>query len=218
MPTKKAKSTIVSYILDETVSMLNCKTATISGYNEYVGTLKNQAKKDKSNILFTLTKFNSNRVEIIHDAIEISKVPDLNAKSYIPDALTPLYDAIGQTVSSIDAAIKNKKEKPSVLIVIMTDGQENASKEYTLDKIRALIKDHEKLGWTFVYMGANQDAWAVGATFGMDKGNTLSYTPQTTGQTFATAATATRSYLRSGSVKTATFFTDPNNASTNGGE
>ncbi|NIP23783.1 MAG: VWA domain-containing protein, partial [Phycisphaerae bacterium] len=118
-----AKKKYVSFILDETGSMLSVKDQTISGYNEYLDTLKQE--KD---VLFTLTKFNSAKVEVVYDAVKIKDVELLTADTYHPTATTPLYDAIGTTITSLEKATKNKKGKK--LVVIQTDGLENASKEF----------------------------------------------------------------------------------------
>lgn len=157
--------TRVNFILDETGSMCSCARETISGFNEYIQTLK----KDAKDILFSLTKFNSSRVEVTHKDIPLAEVAVLTDQNYRPDNLTPLYDAIGKTIAEL------KDIEGKVLVVVMTDGEENASKEYSRDKIFALIKEKEKVGWTFLYLGANQDSWANAQQFGFSKGNVTNF-------------------------------------------
>jgi hypothetical protein len=162
---KKTKELHVSFLLDRTGSMSSCLQATISGFNEYTNTLK----KDKKNkYLFTLTQFDSKSIDTIQNKVTIAKVIKLDAKNYRPRDCTNLYDAIGKTITELG------KEK-DVLFVIQTDGQENASKEFTREKISELIKQKESDGWTFVYLGANQDAWSVGQSFGINGANTFTY-------------------------------------------
>ena len=149
---KKSKRTIVSIILDETGSMQSCKQATISGFNEYLKTLK----KIKNQTLLTLTKFNSSKTEIVYKNKGLKDVPELNDQGYMPDQLTPLYDAIGKTLNSLK---KEVKKGDRIISVIITDGEENASIEYKRDDMFTLIKELEKKGWNFVFLNANQDSW-----------------------------------------------------------
>ena len=204
---KKTKPMLVNFVLDETGSMDICRDATITGYNEYVASLK----KNKAKVLFTLTKFDSTHITIVHDAVPIKEVSDLTHATYEPGAMTPLYDAIAHTIKSIEVSIKKKKVKPSVLCVIMTDGEENASKEYTRDAVFALIKDKEKEGWTFAYLGANQDAYAVSQSIGIAKGSTMNYagTPGGTQSAMKTLRTATQLYSDAGAqAASESFFSD----------
>ncbi len=162
--------TIVNFILDETGSMNSCKEATISGFNEYVEGLKKQKE-----VTFSLTRFNSNKVWVEYADVPIKDVKELT--DYNPAACTPLFDAIGRTITKVSAKIKRtqKKEKAKVLCIIMTDGEENSSKEYTRKKVFSLIKAKEKDTWSFVYLGADQDAWSNAKGLGLLKGNVMAY-------------------------------------------
>lgn len=192
----------ISFVLDETGSMQTVKGQTISGFNEYVKTLR--AEKNAGDIRFTLTKFSSARVRVVHDGVKLDKVELLTGDSYNPANLTPLYDAIGRTIRSIEG----KTKKTNVLIVIQTDGQENASKEFTRDGIFSLISEKKKAGWTFVFLGADQDAWAAGYALGLDKGNVMSYASADTGKAFQRAAAGTVSYTQRGGGQTSDFFAE----------
>lgn len=195
-PAEQAKSisgpTLVAFLLDETGSMSVCKQATISGFNEYIQTLKGS----KHDISFTLTKFNSSKKEAIYDCVDIKKVKELNDSSYTPENNTPLYDAIGATIKSIESNPKSKKTK--TLVVIQTDGEENDSHEFTREKICDLIKQKEKQGWTFVFLGANVDAYKVGASIGVKTSNTANYSVAKTGKVFNSMAVATMNYASTG--------------------
>jgi hypothetical protein len=163
--------TIVNFLLDETGSMLNCKQATIDGFNEYLDTLR----QSKENIKFTLTTFNSKSVDTRCVNEAVSKVKKLTNKTYKPDMLTPLYDAMGQTIRETEEAIKKSKlkTKPKVLFVVMTDGEENASKEFTRKDMITRIKEKEKDGWTFLFLGADFDSYIEGMKVGMRAGGCL---------------------------------------------
>jgi len=157
-PTPKVskKEKHISFILDETGSMMSIKDKTISDFKEYIQSIKSCKG------VFTLTKFNSNKVEVVYTK-PIKDVPELTKTTYLPDATTPLYDAIGKTIKALEV----DEGKQELLVVILTDGQENASKEYDKKAIQALMKEKESKGWTFVYLGVGQAAWDEGHKMGM---------------------------------------------------
>ncbi|MDP9132785.1 MAG: hypothetical protein M3M98_06600 [Nitrospirota bacterium] len=119
----KAPAAYVTLILDETGSMQDCKGAAIAGINAY---------------LFTLTLFNSDKLEVPHHAVPAIRVPDLTEESYQPAASTPLYDAIGRTLATAAHEAASEARK---LCVILTDGLENASREYTREGITGMIME-----------------------------------------------------------------------------
>jgi hypothetical protein len=181
----------ISYILDETGSMQSVKDATISGFNEYIGTLKNKlARKVK----FFLTKFNAKKIEQVYDGVELGFVGALNSDNYKPDEMTPLYDAVGRTINKISALAKPKDK---VLVVVQTDGLENASKEYSQKAVVALVEEKKKLGWEFVFLGAdlekyNTTAALTGASIGI--GNTVDYKGMSTRSMYEHLAINTVAY------------------------
>lgn len=191
----KNKTKNVHIILDETGSMSTCKAATISGFNEYINNLKRE-----KNINVTLTTFNSNKIDIVYKNKNVTNIVELTNERYNPDFTTPLYDAVGKTIREIDDA-KNKEN----LIVVITDGEENSSKEYTRQMIFEKIKEKEKLGWTFVFMGANQDAWAEGYKIGALQGNTMNFDTKNMRATFCALSNSTRTWAQSGK-QTSNFF------------
>ena len=122
--------------------------------------------------------------------------------------MTALYDAIGQTVRSTQKEVKDNDE---VLVVIMTDGHENMSMEFDQQAIFKLISDlEENANWTFVYLGADQDSFGIGASMGIKSGNTMNY--RATGQSHSSAVqnltTATLARKRSVDTKTSSFYGD----------
>jgi len=200
---KKSKL-YVSFVLDETGSMAGVAAQTISGFNEYIETLK----KDSSSAaaVFTLTQFNSEHTAVVYSNVPLSEVKPLSRETYQPNGLTPLYDAIGATIRALDTQIG--KTKATALVVIQTDGEENHSKEYTRQSIFSLIDEKKNLGWTFVFLGADQDAWLTSQALGIARGNTVSYDSKMTDITFRAVATATVSYARSGGSQTSTLMDD----------
>ena len=127
----------VTLIFDESGSMQSCKGAAIAGLNLYVATLR----QEPADTRFTLTLFNSGKTEVRYQASPVSIVQDLDVETYRPDHGTPLYDAIGHTLSAAQQEVLTDARK---LCVILTDGEENASEEYTRTKIFALINACEK--------------------------------------------------------------------------
>jgi hypothetical protein len=194
---KAAKELLVSFILDETGSMEVCKSATMSGFNEYIQSLKKQ-----KGVKMTLTKFNSNKVEVVYTAKPIAEVPELTEATYQPIDCTPLYDAVGKTITAVEKAATHGR----VLIAIQTDGLENASKEYTQQQIQDMIKAKEALGWTFAYLGAGKDAWAAGIQMGIAKGNITNFDPNNPKASFNNLSNATLCYCASSGRQTHTFF------------
>ena len=178
---KKLPEFHVVFVLDRSGSMGSLQEKTIDGVNEYVSGLK----KTDGDAKFTLASFsdgsswgsvkNGDTVKYIVDGTVMADVRDLTKEDYDPAGGTPLYDAIGIVVDKIEADYATKKKKPRVLMMIMTDGLENASKKHTKESISTLIKRKEEEGWQVGYMGANQDAWAVASSIGIRKGNSLNY-------------------------------------------
>lgn len=193
--------TIVNVLLDETGSMMSCKEETIKGFNEYIQTLKNEKN---SQINLSLTTFNSNKVGVKYLDKPIKNVEELNNDSYNPDAMTPLFDAIGKTSSQLDMRIGDKK--PKVVFVVITDGQENNSTEYNKQAIQELIKEKENEGWVFTFLGAGIDAWASYNDLGLHKGNVRSMNKKDIRVGFVAAGQSTTLYARSSNRGTKTFF------------
>lgn len=192
---KKENKTLVSFVLDETGSMQTCKQATISGFNEYVESLSRKTK----GTVFQLTRFNSEKVDT-SKPVPIGDAEKLTDKNYQPDHNTPLYDAIGKTIN----ALGSPRER--VLFVIMTDGEENSSQEFTRDSIFKLIKEKEKENWSFVFLGANQDSWETGRSIGLAKGNTANFDTKNMKGAMSSLAGQTVCFCNSASRTTTRFF------------
>ena len=187
------KDVIVGFVLDMSCSMDSIRKQTIDGFNEYIDSLK---MDESSDIRFCFTLFNSSKIDV-KSAIPVSKVKALSYSTYMPDALTPLYDAVGDMIMSIHE-LDELVDK--VLLVIMTDGLENFSKRYTFKTISALIKEcQDEYDWGVVYLGANQDAWAVGTSIGIPGANTYTYqsTPVGVTNTFKDVINSTQGYITS---------------------
>lgn len=152
-------------ILDESGSMESIKPQAINGYNETVQTIKAAQQKhtEKQEHFVTLVSFNSSGIKTLCEKAPAEQVQELCEKTYHPDCCTPLYDAIGMILTkfrySLDENADNK-----VLVTIITDGEENSSKEYSGEMIKKLVDELKSKGWVFVYIGANQDVEKVAAS------------------------------------------------------
>ncbi len=114
--------------------------------------------------------------DVVIDAKPLSLITSI-AGRFVPRGMTPLYDAIGLLLDRAERRLTRTGADPAdQLVVIMTDGMENASRECTPDGIFERIAELRKAGWTFVFLGANQDSYATGSTLGVVAGNTSNYT------------------------------------------
>ncbi|MFZ4413809.1 MAG: vWA domain-containing protein [Bacteroidales bacterium] len=144
----------IVFVIDESGSMSGSNDDVIGGFNSYIDT---QRKETKGKVTVSLYKFNHEVSRVIHDK-PIKDIKDLSTTDYIPGGFTALYDAIGKAIHDTDKQITNQndnKKPDSVMFVIITDGQENSSKEFSSQALKTLIATHEDLlKWYFVYLGS----------------------------------------------------------------
>jgi len=151
------------FILDRSGSMAGIESDTIGGFNSFI----KQHKKNK-NTRVTTVLFDDN-YEVLYERKPIEEVSKLTPKEYYVRGCTALMDAIGKTINSLAKKIKNNK----VLFVITTDGLENASREYSKEKVRKLIEKHSN--WEFIYIGADIDSYSEASQIGIRTTNTANY-------------------------------------------
>lgn len=196
---KTVGETLVNFILDKSGSMESVKSATISGFNEYINTLK----KDGNKYSFSLTLFDT-QIETPFINTPLNEVDNLDAEKYDTNGSTALYDAVCTTIKKVDEKVGQK-----VITIIMTDGEENASKEYTQVQMKAMIAEREKKGnWSFVYLGANQDSYVNAQKFGISQMNTSNFVATDAGITRSMnlMASNTASFATSSLNATSAFF------------
>jgi uncharacterized protein YegL len=147
-------------IIDESGSMQSIKQAAINNVNETIQTIRSAQKKhEEQEHYVSLVTFNDD-VKSIYECIPVNEVMEITENNYRPDCCTALFDAMG---ISLNALRKKVAEDDKVLVTIVTDGYENASKEYSGKAIKALVDELKAKDWVFAYIGANQDVEAVAA-------------------------------------------------------
>ena len=174
--------TDITILLDRTGSMEQIKADTIGGFNRFLS----EQQAVPGDALLSLIQFDSqDPFEVVYKASPIKDAKPLTVQTYIPRAMTPLLDAIGRTVNDIGArigALSGTDRPDKVILVILTDGLENASKEFTQEKVFQMLKHQQEVyKWQVVYLGANQDAIAEGAKIGSPFASSMTYAPTTDG-------------------------------------
>ncbi len=170
----KNNYTELVFILDRSGSMAGLEKDTIGGYNA----LLEKQKREKGKARITTVLFDD-RYELLHRMMPLKEVLPLTDKEYFVRGSTALLDAVGLTISQMVAVHKSEKpeDKPGkVLFVITTDGYENASREYTQEKVKKMIETQKKkYGWEFLFLGANIDAEAAAEQYGISRDRAVTY-------------------------------------------
>jgi len=170
----KKDLTELVFILDRSGSMSGLESDTIGGYNAM---LKKQ-QQEAGEAVVTTVLFDD-QYELLHDRINIKGIRPISIREYYVRGCTALLDAIGKTIQKIANVQQHTSEEEraeKVLFVITTDGMENASQEYSYQKIRALVeKQQKKYGWEFIFLGANIDAIAAAADLGISADRSANY-------------------------------------------
>ena len=168
-------TTEIACIIDMSGSMTPIRNDAIGGFNTFLQ--DQQRLPDKANM--TTVLFDDQYI-LLNDGVDVQKVKPLNSKTYVPRGSTALYDAIGRTINAIDARVSGKKDQKAI-VAILTDGQENASREFHKAKIMDLIKDREKAGWMFIYLSASASAFADASAIGISSANTMPFSHDSRG-------------------------------------
>lgn len=155
----------IAMVLDRSGSMSGTEEKTVEAINGFIRQM--QGDSLGKNAAFTLMTFDSQGFDVIRRGA-VSEVKPLEQKEFSPRAATPLYDAVGDTASKMTGTEKN-------MLVILTDGLENASKKFTQASLRALIEEKRKTGWIIIYLGANIDAWKQAESIGVPGNQAMNF-------------------------------------------
>ncbi len=197
----KKDLTELVFILDKSGSMGGLEADTIGGYNSMLK--KQQAAEGECRITTVLF---DNDYHLLHDRIDLKAVSEMTGKDYAVGGSTALLDAIGRTIRKIGNAQKHTAEDfraEKVLFVIITDGEENASREYSAGRIREQIQRQKtEYGWEFIFLGANIDAVHTAGQFGIAPDRTADYLAdrEGTGLNFNVMGAAVAAFRKTGSI------------------
>ena len=191
----------ISVVLDRSGSMARIADDVVGGFNTF---LDEQRKQDGGGRV-TLAQFDGqDPFEVLIDGGDLDSVKDLDPARYIPRGNTPLYDAVGRMIAKIDAEIVERADagKPieDQVVVIVTDGYENASREFSGQMLTELIDARRGRAWAFVFLGADESTFEEGEAIGVSSANTAQWdaTGEGTAAMFSQVSQATSSYRAMG--------------------
>ena len=193
--------THIVLVLDRSGSMEAIKSDAIGGYNEFIKS--QQAVPGKAT--FSLAQFNHN-YDLVQDFVDLKNAKVLDNKNYQPGGTTALLDAVGRTALAVGerlSALEQGARPGKVVFVILTDGMENASKDYTRDRIKEIIKEQQEIyKWQFVFLSSDIDSFHDAQKWGIPASNTLSMgaTSESAKLAFASIGATLCSYRRGASA------------------
>jgi hypothetical protein len=178
----KNKTTLYHFIVDQSGSMSGMESQTIAGFNTQLKTIQElkQTHVDQT-YLCSLTFFNHDVIDRIRHS-DVGQIQELSIDTYVPNGTTALLDGIGKSIYSIKQRFGQDiaEDKMSVVLIIITDGHENASKMYSYHDVAHLIKDLDETGkWTFSFLGADFDAIHTSHMLNIRKENVMNFSKST---------------------------------------
>jgi len=171
--------THISMVIDRSGSMESIRGDTIEGLNTFL----DEQRKTPDNTRITYVQFDD-QYEVVYDNVEVQFIPRITRETFVPRNMTALLDAIGKTINrtaSFIAALPEYERPNKIIFVIVTDGHENASRNFTRDAVHELVTAKQKEDWQFVFLAANQDAIATGSSYGIRGTSNMTYTAGKTG-------------------------------------
>ena len=181
----------IRVVLDRSGSMQSCKVVTIEALNTYLKELK---KEKIWNASLTLSTFDSISIDIPISRRPIKRLRKFSLDLLQPRGGTPLFDAIGLAIHDLEQ-IKESTDENKVLVIV-TDGYENASREYTSENISSKIIEKEEAGWLIIYLGADHDAFKQSNSLNFDRERSMRYSKTDSEDTFRAVTRTTLDYSR----------------------
>lgn len=174
-------TTHITVILDRSGSMESIREDVIGGFNVFL--VRQQAEPGEATL--SLIQFDSqDAYEVLLHFVPLAQVPPLSAERYVPRASTPLLDALGRGITDLDAtltAMPISQRPGQVVVVVVTDGLENASREFSHAQVRAMIAAHEAQGWQFVFLSADLAALDEAERIGFGPSHSMAFDPDRQG-------------------------------------
>lgn len=197
----------VSFLVDRSGSMQGLEADVVGGFNQFAA----EQRRQPGDCRLTLVQFDSqDPFEVIHDARPLAEVDELTLDRYQPRGTTPLLDALGALIESVDRRLDERGgSAEDQVLVVFTDGLENASRRWSRSDLFAAVEQRKQAGWSFVFMGANQDSYLEAGRLGFERGNIQNYEPDARGtaSSFRSFSRAAASYRRSSSQRRRTRST-----------
>jgi uncharacterized protein YegL len=198
----KDNLTEIIVILDRSGSMESLVNDTIGGYNRFIEEQKQvPGEANITTVLF------DDQYDLLHDRVNLKNIKPITNKEYFARGWTALLDAIGKTINSIGIQLNNtpEEERPSkVIVLIITDGAENSSKEYNYNQVKEMVERQQKeYNWQFLFFGANIDSFEVGGSLGIKSNLTANFSASKTGldSVYFSMSDVTRTYRNSGNIE-----------------
>jgi uncharacterized protein YegL len=199
------KKVLVNFIQDRSGSMSSVWDETLNGFKKFVEDLQTGVKEDDIEYLFSLTTFNT----VIDTPIVAKPVSEVNLgalANFGPRGSTALYDAVGKTIQNVDT---DRHGAEKIIVVIVTDGQENSSREWSKDALHKSIESHLNAGdWTFTYLGTQPETWDDAMALGVGVGAVASYQPTKAAAAYTATAGAVRGMSVSSSLGSRNLMVD----------
>lgn len=166
--------THIIFVVDRSSSMSSIASEMIIGYNEFI----KKQRETTGDCYVSFYQFD-NAYDVVFERVALADVKDLDNKTYVPRGSTALFDAMGRTINNYGKYLSDLPEdqRPErILFVTITDGENNASKEFTLTQVAEMVKHQTDVyKWDFVFLGSNIDAWDAGSSLGVKSSSTLQF-------------------------------------------
>lgn len=180
----------ISMVLDRSGSMEEARSDAVSAVNRYLAHVRRDQSMDAR---LSIVVFDSEGIDAIRDRVPVSACADVALDEYVPRGATPLLDAVGYSVGIVDC-LTGKEERR--IMAIVTDGLENASREYTREKLKVLLERKQREdGWLVMYLGAGHDSFGQAGRIGIPARHTADFSLNAFGQTADVLGTAGRRFL-----------------------
>lgn len=181
-PDNTARNTHIYLLLDRSGSMESIRPDVIGGFNAFI----DAQRGDGHDVRVTLVQFDTgDAADVVLDRARLDRVPPLTEATFVPRGGTPLFDATGLIIARAQKRATQRaragKRAEDIMVVTITDGEENSSREFTGADIRRLVQAREAAGWTFVYLSAAMDAYANATSIGYDTRSVQAFAPSAAG-------------------------------------
>ena len=197
---KKSEPLNIRIVLDRSGSMAESKEITIQALNTYLEDLKKESERPG---FITLSTFDSWSIDIPITKVSLEEIAYFPENILLPRGRTPLYDAIGIAIYDLENIGESSDD--SKVLVIVTDGLENASKEYSYDDVRKKIEEKEEAGWLIIYLGADHDAFNQSTSLGFNSVRSMKYSKEDSINAFKAVSRTTSEYRKGTKNKTIQF-------------